>query len=157
MALRETDITTGLYTPGFMIAFGARELSFARENGYPLSVIAISIVGPDESGVPIPDDIQTEDLKRLSDRVRIEAGKGSIVARMGTHDVAVLLPGVGLAKAADVAERIRKVISEFGRSSGIQEDAVVSIGVASTSPEHRDFSDLLKAARTNLEMGSAVE
>ena len=43
MALREKDISTGLYTPGFFVAFGARELSFARESGYPVSLVTIRI------------------------------------------------------------------------------------------------------------------
>ncbi len=123
MALRETDIVTGLYTPGFLIAFGARELAFAIEQGYPLSVITARLEG-------------TGELKDLGDLVRNATGEGSIVAMLDDNEVAALLPGVGRDKASEIARRIEKTAH-----------AGVSIGSATSSAETGEFPELLRRAR----------
>jgi len=152
MALRETDILTGLYTPGFMVAFGARELSFARENGYPVSLIAFSIdpeYGFDRMGEA---DIAADEIRKVGELIRKAAGDGSIVARMNNSEVAVLLPGIAEEKAGLIASQIMKIIDSRNRDV----KPLVSVGISSTKAGYGEFEDLLKAARGNLGMTSSV-
>jgi len=153
MALRETDILTGLYTQGFMVAFGARELSFARENGYPVSLIAFAVESDYDFDRPDETDIVTEEIRHVGQLIRKAAGDGSIVARMNDHEMAVLLPGVGEDKAVLIAEQITKIIEN--RLSDVA-PPTVSAGVASTKGGNSEFGDLLKAAREQLKLRSRI-
>ncbi len=147
MALRETDILTGLYTPRFLVAFGARELSFAREGGYPVSLITISVDFLNRaSGSLSPDQV-----RQLGDRIRLEAGEGSLVAHMGDRDMAVLLPGIGQARAEQIAGKIKKTLAKRDLNMTGPIIGKVIVGAASTSGETENFSDLLRSARTALE------
>lgn len=141
MALRETDIHTGLYTPGFFVAFGARELSFARESGYPVSVISIGIEGHEDEN---PEGAST--LKYLGERVRKEIGEGSIVARVADNQLAVLLPGVTLDRARILAEAIKCLIEDEEHQNP------VSIGTASTLDGETEIGELLRASQDELEL-----
>jgi len=140
MALRETDILTGLYTSGFFIAFGARELAFARENGYPVSLINVYV---ENDGI----EIDPERLKRIGERIQKEAGEGSIIGLSGTNEISVLLPGIGVEKAKTIANRIRnKTIPGLSLLS-TRSSMPLSIGVSSTSSGIDSIGDLVKSSR----------
>jgi diguanylate cyclase (GGDEF)-like protein len=150
MALRETDIVTGLYTPGFLIAFGARELSFARESGYPLSLISVNVNFLNTGRPGSPDTLSSDEARRLGDRIRREAGEGSLVAHMGEREIAVLLPGVGQARADQIAEKIRKSVVRRNLNMTGPIIGSASVGVSTLSPETKDFAEMLRSARTAL-------
>ena len=134
MALRETDIHTGLYTSGFLVAFGARELSFAREAGYPVSLLSIG-VGSERSASA------SETLRRVGERVRTEVGDGAIVAKVSDDELAVLLPGIGSEKAGRLGESIKSVLE---RNEG------VFVGVASSPDGDIQFGELLRKSQERM-------
>ena len=72
--------------------------------------------------------------------MRRSAGEGSIVARVGDNELAVLLPGIPEDKAYKIAESIK---------SGLT--AAVSIGVASSLDGRIDFSELLRESFDSME------
>jgi GGDEF domain-containing protein len=139
MALRETDIHTGLYTPGFFIAFGARELAFAREARYPVSLMSIRIHRHAEDRAAAENGSTSSALRTLGERIKRETGEGSIVARVASDRIAVLLPGVTL-------ERARKLAEAISAGPGL------SIGLASTSNGEIEISELMRQSQEALEI-----
>ena len=151
MALRETDILTGLYTPGFLVAFGARELASAKETGSPLSLISIGVDEPGKLDESFRPEITQDVVRKLVNRISRVAGDGAIVARVGDGEIAVLLPGTGSERAAGIAYRIKQVIMRNDRNLPWLKPETISIGVVSTSGEMEEFSDLMHVSRTALE------
>jgi GGDEF domain-containing protein len=155
MALRETDIRTGLYTPGFFIAFGARELSFARKDGYPLSVLTV-VIEADESGkLEGTSEEPSAILRAVGRRIQERAGDNSIVARVGENRISVLLPRLTYSQAMELADSIRTISlldierDQSGRGVAGKRKSIRirSVGVASTRDGVADFSDLLRASQ----------
>ena len=152
MALRELDIHTGLFTPGFLIAMDSRELDFARENGYPLSLITIGIKG-------FGDFVNTQEparsksaLMKFGEQVRSITGEGSIVARVGDDEIAVLLPGTVKSKAESIAGQLSETISEDGILIGLRvSEGRIAFGVADSESEVAGFADLLKASKSAMQ------
>jgi len=150
MALRETDILTGLHTPGYLIAFGARELEHARRNGYPVSLITIDLGGPEGTGSQAAPDISSETARKLGDLIRRIAGDGSVIASLNGNEIAVLLPGVEADKASRIGTQIRQGIRSTAQQGLLPPRASVSVGVASTSGELKEFEELIHASRISL-------
>ena len=81
----------------------------------------------------------------LDDAVRQQAGPEALVARYGGEEFAVLLPGVGLAAAEELSERLRHGIEALalphdGAPSG---RITASFGVAAWIPEEHEFPEAL--------------
>jgi diguanylate cyclase (GGDEF)-like protein len=155
-SLRETDIVTGLYTPGFLVAFGARELAFARDEGYPLSLITLNLDKAGGLGSLFEPGEFPDEIRRLGDSIKKEAGEGSLVARTGESEVSVLLPGIGSDKASMIARRIKKVLSRHSGQERPSGKAFISIGIASASDDISEFNDLIRASRSAAHKGSLV-
>ena len=148
MALREKDLHTGLYTPGFLIAMGSRELSFARENDYPLSLITVNIRGLKERMDSSSDSLVDPALVKLGDRIREIAGSGAIVARVGDEEVSILLPGVTDTKASKLADMIHEIlVSENLVLADPDDKKPVTFGVVTSTETISGFADLLKESR----------
>jgi two-component system cell cycle response regulator len=62
----------------------------------------------DRYGHAVGDEV----LQAIAQRIRLQLRGADIVARYGGEEFAVLLPQADLARAADVAERIRRAIAE---------------------------------------------
>lgn len=151
MSLREIDIHTGLYTPGFLVAFGAREISFARENGYPLSLLTIRM-----DNLELDDEFLEQELKAIGDLIREKTGEGSLVGRINRNEIVVLLPGTRTDKARKVMKSIKKAISRIKNSDRIVPGGNFSFGFASTDKGYTDFSDMLNSAR-GVKSGGSVK
>lgn len=136
MALRETDIRTGLHTPGFLVAFGAREMSFAREYGYPVSLVSFRISYPQETG----EADRSAALKELGEIVRREAGEACVVARAEENEIAVLIPGMCREKASRIAESVKA-------SAALP----VVYGIATAKAGEIGFPELWKSSRAAIE------
>lgn len=85
----------------------------------------------DEGGHLLGDDL----LKRLADLFKDSVRQSDIVARLGGDEFGIILPACGLARAEDLAERIRAGvealrIEQGGRSFGV----TASIGLTELSP-----------------------
>jgi len=107
----------------------------------------------DRYGHAVGDEV----LQTIAQRIRSQLRGADIVARYGGEEFAVLLPQADLARAAEVAERIRRTIAEtpVAISDSIDLLAVTaSIGVATYTGSDGDAGDhtrrLLSAADTAL-------
>ena len=104
----------------------------------------------DTHGHPAGDEVLRVVAQLLRDHVgRMRVGEQSILARYGGEELAVLLPGVGLAGALRVAEELRtaveaRVISFQGKQLGV----TISIGAA-CCPDHSQSATCLVSAADN--------
>jgi diguanylate cyclase (GGDEF)-like protein len=93
----------------------------------------------DEHGHAVGDAV----LERLAYVMRNSLRAFDLVYRLGGEEFVVVLPGVTLEKAAEIAERLRDA-AERARPHGL--DVTMSIGVAAAAGCELDFDDLYARA-----------
>jgi diguanylate cyclase len=129
-----TDALTGLANRRSLDEFLRSAQIVAMEKGEPLSILMIDIDHfkkfNDSYGLQVGDQVLRLVAKVLQDSVR----EGDLAARYGGEELIAVLPGANLDVCAEVAERIRRRISEARltrRTTGEEISSVtVSIGVA---------------------------
>ena len=129
-----TDALTGLANRRALEEFFRSAQIAAMETGAPLSILMIDIDHfkkfNDSYGHQVGDQVLRLVAKVLQDSVR----DVDLAARYGGEELIAVLPGADIGVCADVAERIRRRISEARltrRSTGQEIASVtVSIGVA---------------------------
>jgi len=129
-----TDALTGLANRRSLEEFFRSAQIVAMEKGEPLSILMIDIDHfkkfNDSYGHQVGDQVLRLVAKVLQDNVR----DGDLAARYGGEELIAVLPGADLGVCAEVAERIRRRISEARltrRTTGQEISSVtVSIGVA---------------------------
>jgi diguanylate cyclase (GGDEF)-like protein len=94
----------------------------------------------DRCGHLVGDDV----LRRVSRILTSSTRRGDVAARYGGDEFCVLLRGVGIEEALEVAERVRERVAELCVPSG-EAGVSISIGVATLSG-HRDGRGLLASA-----------
>ena len=130
----ETDALTGLSNRR---AFDQRLAGLAREamaTGRPLALILIDIdhfkAVNDRFGHPVGDAL----LRRTASTLNATLREHGRAARFGGEEFAVLLPGLGCAKAGEVAEALRRAVAAQSfalRTTGTRlGDVTVSLGLA---------------------------
>jgi len=147
MALRETDILTGLYTPGYLIAFGARELAYAHEHGYPVSLITINI--PNYTTLLASPDAGSSPAMKLINVIKRTAGRNSVIARTGQTEISILLPETDSVIAAGIAYKIKRLLTS--KITKIMPGEVLSIGIASASGKTAEINELVRRAHEAME------
>jgi len=128
-----TDTLTGLPNRRALEEFFRTAQIAAMEKGEPLSVLLVDIdhfkTFNDDFGHGVGDQVLRLMAKLLRERVR----EIDLPARYGGEELIAVLPGAELATCHDVAERIRRSISECSitrRSTGeVLPSITVSIGV----------------------------
>jgi diguanylate cyclase len=129
-----TDALTGLANRRALEEFVRSAQIAAMETGEPLSILMIDIDHfkkfNDSFGHQVGDQVLRVVAKVLQESVR----EGDLATRYGGEELMAVLPGTPLDICADVAERIRRRISEARltrRATGEEISSVtVSIGVA---------------------------
>lgn len=145
--LATTDGMTGVYNRRHFLTLADREWAKARRYDRPLSFLMIDIDHfksiNDDFGHQIGDDM----IVHLASLARDCKRECDVLARIGGEEFALLLPETDVAEAQVIAERLRaevaatSLLAEAGAIS-----ATISIGVATSSAEMTDISDMMKAA-----------
>ena len=142
-----TDSLTGLRNRRYFESHCAVDCSRARRSKESLTLVLLNVDSfksvNDEYGHGAGDRVLAEIARRLCTQVR----SGDVVARYGGEEFAVLLFGVGVAEARDVADRFRDAIATkpFDIGEELPIPVTVSAGLV-TYPEHvSDPSELLVA------------
>jgi diguanylate cyclase len=134
----KTDALTGLANRRSLDDYFRTSMINAMETGEPLCAFMIDVDHfkkfNDTHGHPIGDQVLRLVAKVLQDSIR----EGDLAARYGGEELAAVLPGADLAVCNDVAERVRRRISDAKltrRTTGQEIGSVtVSIGVAQFRP-----------------------
>lgn len=137
------DFLTGLLNRREMFNRLASEVSRARRNGKPLSVIMIDIDFfkklNDTYGHCMGDTV----LKELSSKLQETSRKYDIICRYGGEEFLVVAPGATRDEARDLAERIRsrtqKIVIPYG-----SESTPVTISISAGVSQYIEDEDVEK-------------
>ncbi|MCA3254339.1 MAG: GGDEF domain-containing protein [Alphaproteobacteria bacterium] len=108
--LAKTDALTGLANRGQYFARAEEEMLRARSGSKPLAVVMIDLDHFKEVNDRFGHEAGDRALKATAALLAAFAPAGSLVARLGGEDFALLLPETDLAGATGVAEHLRTVI-----------------------------------------------
>lgn len=143
-----TDSLTGLNSRGYFMHLAELELNRAVRYGNELSIFMLDIdffkQVNDSYGHKVGDTV----LKKLADVCRNTLREVDVIGRVGGEEFAVLLPETDMARAVEVAERLRSDIenAKISRASGLPVHITVSIGVAFLRSKDENLDVLLNKA-----------
>jgi diguanylate cyclase (GGDEF)-like protein len=150
-ALREQathDLLTGLWNRAAIFDFLKRELNRAERDGGPVSVVLADLDHfkqvNDTYGHLAGDVVLREAARRMTESLRSH----DLIGRYGGEEFLLVLPGCDAARAAGLAERLRRCVGD--QAVSMAEGAItatVSLGVAAThTPAAAEAEKLLRAA-----------
>lgn len=126
-----------------------REFSEARRDDQPVSCIMLDIDHfksiNDTYGHAAGDQV----IQKLADILRVGLRTVDIIGRYGGEEFCVLLPGLSIERASDVAERLRQQVeAQLKAALGSDSDRVVtsSLGVVSSLNGAKDVHELVDQA-----------
>ena len=150
-----TDPLTGVFNRRYLQSQATTEMSRARRQNQPITLIAIDIDHfkhiNDEYGHDVGDDVLKTFTNVVADLLRQE----DLLCRVGGEEFAILLPNTSLAQAEQVAERIRQTIAATPitapeESSGKPLWLTASLGVTSILSTESSLKPALKRADIGL-------
>jgi len=151
LSLAQLDPVTGVLNPRTMHDRLERALAERRPED-SLALLLLDLVNFRQvnaiHGLPAGDAI----LRRAAQLLTVCIPEGAVAGRFGSDEFLVLLPGVGLQEAANVAEAIAKTLSTYGYSvpNGPFLPIPCHIGVAVAPEDGESVNALLGAANWNL-------
>ena len=144
-ALAAVDPLTGVANRRHFFELGRAEISRAKRQRQPLSVVMFDIdffkTVNDRHGHEAGDKTLIAVATTLAGHLRA----GDIFARLGGEEFILMLPGQGVDDARATADRLRRLVAELpGRAGAI--GVTVSGGVASIEDDADEIEDLLRRA-----------
>jgi diguanylate cyclase (GGDEF)-like protein len=142
------DGLTGLFNRRYMEEALAREIHNAERSHGVVSIIMLDIDHfkrfNDNFGHAAGDALLRELGKMLQSQVR----GGDIVCRYGGEEFTVILPGTALARAQEVAEKMRRKTKRLRIQSNtiVIDEVRISLGVAAYPQHGSDGNEVLHAA-----------
>lgn len=148
-----TDPLTGIYNRRYLERRLADEIARANRYGMPLSVLLIDIDHfkrvNDIYGHQVGDVV----LEGMAQLIATTLRTTDIVTRYGGEEIMVIAPSTPVKTAANLAERLRKVVenASFEVPVELNRDisalgVTVSIGVACYGQEAKDMNELIQKA-----------
>jgi diguanylate cyclase (GGDEF)-like protein len=139
-----TDELTGLLNRRGFRERSAHELERATRSGRPLGLIVLDCddlkAVNDRGGHELGDAV----LQMVADFIRDEKRPEDVAARLGGDEFGLVVPGVEIEEATEMAERLRRGLIERGLQSGYPVSA--TLGVAAYPAQGTGLHDLLRAA-----------
>lgn len=127
--LAVTDVLTGATTRRWFMPHASAQIEQAKRFGEPISLLMLDIDHfkqiNDHYGHTKGDDV----LREVGSKLRAVLRGLDAVCRYGGEEFVLLLPRTGHSVALQIAERIRRTLSEISRGDGWS-PLTVSIGVA---------------------------
>lgn len=144
-ALASTDQLTGASNRRHFLDVARTEISRARRQGSPLSVVMLDIDFFKSINDRFGHEAGDKVLATLAATVRDTLRAGDIFARLGGEEFILMLPGQGLDDAFRMAERLRLLVAEM-ETPGCPARITLSAGVAGLQHETDDVGTLLRGA-----------
>lgn len=143
----ERDPLTNAYNRRKFFEIATEVTDLARREGHPVSVAIIDLDHfksiNDQFGHAEGDRV----LCATAALLESAAGDGITVARAGGEEFYVLFPGLALTVAAEIAETMRRQVSDAGLLPDVDEaTGTLSVGVAELDPLRGTLWDALKEA-----------
>lgn len=137
------DELTGLYLRDVFDVVLRQKVEETKRNDQPLSLLMLDIddfkIVNDTYGHQLGDDV----LKKIGSTIKSLVRKMDLPARYGGEEMAVIMPDANREQVFDVAERIRKEISQLKYEHF---SITISIGIGTVSREIKTPEKLLKTA-----------
>lgn len=143
-----TDALTGLSNRHAMEETFPREINRCIQSEQPVSMIMVDVDGFKDFNDKFGHIAGDRALSAVAHILQNQFRPRDLLVRFGGDEFSVLLPGVTLADALAIAERVRNAVSgdtESSQDSLIQVPVNVSLGVAEME-SHGTYEALLKAA-----------
>lgn len=147
-AMSVTDPLTVLFNRRYLVEVMQQELGRFQRTGRPFSLIMMDLDHfksiNDRFGHSRGDEV----LRQVADLLRKHHRSSDVAARLGGEEFALLLPETQLTAALQVAETIRRAISELTLSDGQGHPLPItaSLGVTEVLPGIRTVDQLLERA-----------
>jgi diguanylate cyclase (GGDEF)-like protein len=142
-----TDTLTNVYNRRGFMELSKREIERARRFGRPLSAIMVDVDHFKEINDTYGHAEGDRILRLVAERLNSNIREIDILGRYGGDEFTIILPETDLFVATNVAERVRRSVTEI--PSLIKDEPIqvsLSIGVARASPETADLMSLLASA-----------
>jgi diguanylate cyclase (GGDEF)-like protein len=150
-----TDGLTGAFNFRHLMELGPLEFAKASRLGRPLALLFLDIDRFHDFNARYGHATGNEVLKAVVNRARGCVRGIDIFARYGGEEFVIVLPEIPPAEAAVIAERVRSSIEALrvpaapdGTTEAPEEglSVTISVGLASATPELKDFEALVAAA-----------
>jgi diguanylate cyclase (GGDEF) domain len=156
------DELTGLTNARTFEALLHEAVARAAERGERLSVVLLDLDGFKWLNDTFGHQAGNEMLKRVAQILRENVRRDDVVARLGGEEMAVMLPGVGLDEAAEVAERVRRAIEQqavitvrtLDRGHPVSVRVTASLGVATYPDVATSARELMRYADRAMYLGA---
>ena len=152
--LRQLAITDGLtkvFNHRYFMEMGRREFVRAKRYNRQLSLIIMDLDHFKKTNDTFGHNVGDQVLQAVAQICLKTFRKVDIFARIGGEEFAALLPETGMEQAWMAAERLRRAVSgTILRTKANDLRLTLSLGVASVTPETKDFEHLLRLADTAL-------
>lgn len=152
--LRQLAITDGLtkvFNHRYFMEIGRREFVRAKRYNRQLSLIMMDLDHFKKTNDSFGHNVGDLVLQAVAQICLKTFRKVDIFARIGGEEFAALLPETGMEQAWMAAERLRRAVSgTILRTKANDLRLTLSLGVASVTPETRDFEHLLRMADSAL-------
>jgi diguanylate cyclase (GGDEF)-like protein len=142
----QVDLLTGAYKRGRFEEEVARAVALAKRAKTQLSLVHVDIDDLQEHNDVHGRDALDQAVSWLAAKVsEVADGRGPI-GRLGGDELAVLMPGVGIERAAELAEALRRLVPKTLHASSFGDYRLtVSVGVVALRPQELP-GNLLDAA-----------
>jgi two-component system, cell cycle response regulator len=142
------DPLTGAFNRGYFDVHAPRLAARCRAAREPIAILIVDVdhlKHINDTYLHAAGDLV---LKTIVDRITFALRPSDLVARMGGDEFVVVMPETGLAAALQIAERLRRRVSDAA-IDGV--GATVSVGAAASSPdEEEELEVMLERADTAL-------
>ena len=145
--LATTDSLTGIYNRGWYLSLTSEEIKRWKRNGVPLSIVLVDIDNfkniNDTYGHHIGDAVIKKTCALFQEQLR----EYDILGRLGGEEFGITMIDCDLKRAADIADRLRTVISSSSMKIGSSVlEFTVSLGVAEYRATDQNVGEVLRRA-----------
>ncbi|RKH02357.1 GGDEF domain-containing protein [Corallococcus sp. CA053C] len=149
--LTTMDGLTQIYNRRYFDEQLDREVSRSRRYERTLSLVMLDLDHFKEVNDTFGHLAGDSVLKQLASTVRTRIRREDVFARYGGEEFALLLPEISLGGARQLAEKVRKLVERQRFEFDKQVIPVtLSVGVATLEPQHREATELVRAADERL-------
>ena len=149
--LTTMDGLTQIYNRRYFDEQLDREISRSRRYERTLSLVMLDLDHFKEVNDTFGHLAGDSVLKQLASTVRTRIRREDVFARYGGEEFALLLPEITLGGARQLAEKVRKLVERQRFEFDKQVIPVtLSVGVATLEPQHREATELVRAADERL-------
>lgn len=130
-------------------------LQRASDTGLGFAVLMLDLDDFREVNTALGRDAGDAILRRVADRLVEQLRGDDLIARYGSDEFVVVLPGAGERDATQVAQRLIESVADVGRLSG-RPELSVSVGIAAHPDDGDTVRNLLRAAEAAVDAAKSA-